>query len=185
MFKKFLGVKGVLALFTSEHENVLGKLDELNESINNLQYEGKVFVGKNIKAIEKTVSFLKKKLLQHIELDEKIIFPYVQKHIPKLDPMLSFLRAERNEFKLTLKDFESLFKQLKDEKNALKQQKIIDQMKEKGVYAICLMRNHIQIEIESVYKPIDRELHTNEKKELIKKCLTHSFKSSLLQGVSQ
>ncbi len=185
MFKKLLGAKSILALFASEHENVLGRLDELNESISNLQYEGKVFVGKNIKAIEKTVQFLKKKLLQHIELDEKVVFPYVQKHIPKLDPMICFLRAERNEFKLSLKNFEDTFDHLKEGKSSLRQQKTIEQMKEKGAYVICLMRNHIQTEIESVYKPMDRELHPDEKKELIKKCLTYPLKRILSWDASQ
>jgi len=168
-----------MALLALEHQDVLRRLDELGESINSLQYEGRVFWGKNIRAIEKTVQFLKKKLFRHIELDEKVIFPYAQVHIPKLDPMLCFLRAERNEFTLSLKNFEFFFKQLKEEKNGLRQHKIIDQIKEKGIYAVYLMRNHIQIEIESLYKPMDRQLHDNEKKELIKKCLVYRLNKAL------
>lgn len=179
MAEKNLYLKSVMALFKKEHQEVLQKLDDLNDSISNLQYEGKMFFGKNTKAIEKSIQFLKKKLFEHIELDEEVIFPYVQIHIPKLDPMMCFLRAERNEFKLSIKNFEFLSKQLREEKNDLRQQRIIDQIKEKGIYAICLMRNHIQIEIESVYKPVDRELHWDEKKELFTKCLKFRLKNSL------
>ena len=108
-------------------------------------------------------------------LDEQVIFPFLQMHIPKLEAMICFLRAERNEFKLSLANFEVLFKQLGHEKHVLRQQKIIDQLKEKGIYAVCLMRNHIQIEIESVYKPMDQQLHQDEKKELIQKCLKYKL----------
>lgn len=176
MAEKNLYIKSVMVLFKKEHQDVLQKLDDLNDSISNLQFEGKVFFGKNTKAIEKTVQFLKKKLLRHIELDEEVIFPYVQMHIPKLYPMLCFLKAERNEFKLSIKNFEFLSQQLRGEKNELRQQKIVDQIKEKGIYVVCLMRNHIQIEIESVYKPLDQELHLDEKKELITKCLKYRLK---------
>jgi hypothetical protein len=175
MLKKDLLIKGILAMFEQEHKQVLKELDELNESITNLQYEGKMSFAKNTRTIEKTTRFFKNKLYNHIELDEKVIFPYVQVHIPKLEPMLCFLRAERNEFKLSMENFELLFRQLKEEKNGLRQQKIIDQVKEKGMYVICLMRNHIQIEIESVYKPMDLQLHQEEKKELINRCLKYKF----------
>ncbi len=161
----------MINMFKKESQEVLKMLDDLGVSIKNLQYEGKMFLGKNTKAIEKVVTFLRGKMFEHIQLDEKVVFPYIQKHIPKLEPMLCFLRAERNEFKLNLENFEYLFKQLKSEKNGLRQQKIIDQLKEKGVYLICLIRNHIQIEIESVYKPIESQLHQDEKKALVRQCL--------------
>lgn len=179
MSDKNLFYKNLMALFSMEHQEVLSKLEELSDSINNLKYEGKLFFGKNTRAIETTMLFLKKKLMWHIKLDEEVIFPFIQMHIPKLDPMLGFLRAERNEFRLTLEHLETLSKQLGDEKDGLKQQRIIDQIKEKGIYAICLIRNHIQSEIESVYKPIDRQLHLDEKKELVKKCLKYNLPTIL------
>ncbi|MEI7998118.1 MAG: hemerythrin domain-containing protein [Candidatus Omnitrophota bacterium] len=171
MFGQNITIRNIIAIFERESQDVLGMLDDLEEAIKNLQYEGKVSWGKNTKAIEKVVSFLRKKLLEHIQLDEDVIFPYAQKHIPKLESMIYFLRAERNEFKQNLENFELLFKQLRLEKNNQRQQKIIDQLKEKGIYVICLVRNHIQTEIESVYKSMDTQLHQDERKILVRKCL--------------
>ena len=168
--EKSLLKAGILVLFKKEHNDVLGKLDSLDESINNLQYEGKVYFGKNSKAIEKNVNFLKKKLFYHIALDEKVIFPFLETHIPKLSPLLFFLRAERNEVKLSLDNFEKLFQKITAETDSFIRQRIILQLKEKGIYIVCLMRNHIQMEIESVYKPVDQQLHVEEKRLFFKEC---------------
>lgn len=169
-------IKGMVALFAQEYQDVLEKLDGLYEATKNLQFEGKLFIGRNRKAIERVIKFLKKKLSWHIALDEKIIFPFLEVHIPKLGPVLNLLRAERNEFKANLENFESLFQQLKNEKNNSGYYKTLEELREKGIYLVCLMRNHICAENESVYKAIDQELHLDEKRGLIRQC--HKFKSS-------
>ena len=175
MITKVISVKRMVAFFEKEYHDVLGRLDELYEATKNLQFEGKVSSGKNIKVIERVIDYLKKKLFLHIALDEKIIFPFLEAHIPKLTVVLSLLRAERNEFKANLEDFESLFSKLKEEKNDQQYYKLVRDLREKGIYLVCLMRNHIQVENESIYKIIDQELHNDEKKELLRRC-SHSEK---------
>ena len=119
MIAKDITVKGVVAFFEKEYHDVLSKLDELYEATKNLQFEGKVFSRKNIKTIEKITKYLKTKLVQHVTLDEKIIFPFLEVHIPKLEPVLHLLRAERNEFETNLEIFESLFQKLKERRDRL------------------------------------------------------------------
>jgi len=162
--------KNILVLFEKEQREVLQKLDELYDAIKHLKYEGKLFRGRNMRAVEKNVNFLKKELSQHIAIDDKVIFPFLEVHIPKLEPLLHFLRAECSEFELSLKNFETLFQKLKDEEDGFIKGDIIHQLNEKGLYLICIMRNHIQMEIQSVYKPIERQLRPDEKKNLFRKC---------------
>ncbi len=162
--------ENILALFEKEQQVVLQKLDEIDGAINNLKYKGKIFRGRNMKTIEKNVKCLKSKLSQHIAIDEKVIFPFLKKHIPKLEPLLYFLRAERKEFESSLKNFETLFEKLKDEEGGCIKGDTIRQLNEKGLYVICIMRNHIQMETQSVYKPIGRHLRPEEKKDLLRKC---------------
>ncbi len=168
--------KGIVTFFEQEYKDILQKLDDLYGATKNLQFEGKLFSGKNMKEIEMVIKFLRNKLFVHLKLDEKVIFPFLEVHIPKLGPVLNLLRAERNEFKMNLENFESLFRKLKKEKNYLENHKILEGLQEKGLYMVCLMRNHIQAENESVYKAIDQELHLDEKRDLIRQC--HKFERS-------
>ena len=158
----------ILKSFKQEKNTVLEKLTLLYESIQNLQYEGKVSFQKDIKDIEEIVRGLKKILFAHMSLDEGVIFPFARRHIPRLDPMISFLNAERNEFRNQLETFEFLVGKLTEEESALEHEKIFGQLREKGVYVVCIMRNHIQAESEGVYKVLDQELHVREKAELYK-----------------
>lgn len=156
----------VLRYFKEEKEIVFNKLDLLQTSIQNLQYEGKVSFQKNIRNIGDSVESLKKIFLKHTALDDEIIFPFARKHIPRLDAMISFLNAERNELKSQLETFEILFHHLVDKKGKLEHYKISEQLKDKGIYVVCIMRNHIQAEREGVYNVLDKELNILEKKKL-------------------
>ncbi len=168
--ERSIRTKSIVAFFREECRDVLQKLDVLYEATKNLRFEGKPSSGKNTKAIEEVIKYLKKKLFQHMQLDEKLIFPFLEVHIPKLGPALNFLRAERNEFKANLETFDSLFRKLKERKGDPEYCKIVEELREKGIYLVGLMRNHIQAENESVYKMVDQQLHGDEKKQLIGQC---------------
>ncbi len=170
MVLKTLSLKGVVAFFEKEYRDVVLRLDELQEATKNLQFEGKLFSGRNIQSIERVAAYLKNKLQQHIKLDEKIIFPFLETYVPKLEPILRFLRAERNEFKANLEEFDVLFTKVKESKNRPDYFKTVGELREKGIYLVGLVRNHIQAENESVYKIIDQQLRDNEKKELLRRC---------------
>src|SRR3990167_8465634 len=111
---KVISIKGMVVFFEKEYRDVVLKLNELYEATKNLHFEGKVFSGKNIRSIESVMSYLKKKLQQHVAFDEKIIFPFLETNIPKLEPVLRFLRAERNEFKANPEEFDVLFQKVKE-----------------------------------------------------------------------
>ncbi|MBI5150295.1 MAG: hemerythrin domain-containing protein [Candidatus Omnitrophica bacterium] len=164
--------KNIAGVFQRERSGVLQKLDRLDEAIKNLQYESKRFSRKNMKEIQGVVNYLQNRLFEHVTLDEEVVFPFLERHIPRLEPLLCFLRAERGEFKLSLENFEMLFQKLKDEQNVLRQYKIFEQLKEKGIYVTHLVRHHIQIEMESVYNMVDRQLHEDEKNELVRQCIS-------------
>lgn len=140
----------------------------LHDAVNNLRYEGKVQLTKNLKILERVTKFLTDDLIPHIHLDEKVIFPYLEKHVPKLNPMLGFLRGEHCEFKESFKAFEKLFSQFKNKKTDSHRRVLIEKLRDKGTYLFCLLRNHIQAENESVYRVMDEQLHKDEKQELLK-----------------
>ena len=75
---------------------VLEKLGQLENALNNLQYEGSFFIG-HINKAEDVVRFLKKKYTAHIKLDNNIIFLF-RKAYTQIAPCFAVFRAERREF---------------------------------------------------------------------------------------
>ena len=51
-----------------------------------------------------------------MDFDETVIFPFIERHIPKYEQMILFLIAEHSEFRDNFERFESLYKELKKEK---------------------------------------------------------------------
>ena len=156
-------------LFKDEKKAVFEKLDQLENALYSLQYEGKLFSSGHIKKAEEAVCFLKKKYAVHIRLDDRVIFPFLEKHIPGLRPVLLYLKAERREFQEGFKIFEKTLLELKKDNNSVIRHKIIERLKDKGIYLICLVRSHIQLEEQSVYNSILQELHKGEKNALMQK----------------
>lgn len=173
----------VLKSFENEKRIVLEKLDFLHESIQNLHYEGKISLQKNVKNIEKTVQYLKELLMEHMKLDEEVIFPFASKQIPILDPMINFLKAERNEFNANLASFEILFQEFIAENNLSINHMLLEKLREKGTYVVCIVRNHVQTESEGIYKVLDQRLHLAEKKELYQLISKHMKSDSRLLGI--
>lgn len=153
--------------FSKEQQLVFKKLDQLQEFLKNLKYEGKLFQRKNTRAIERILGALKDSYAIHKKIDDEIIFPFLDRHLPRINPFLRLITAERSEFYNILGDCEGLLKKLKKSRSQSEQADVLDQLNEKGIYAIVLIRNHIQMEMESVYKAIDKELRPVERDQLV------------------
>ena len=170
-------------VFGNEQKNVFKKLDQFHELLKKLKYEGKRFQPRNIRTAEGILHALKNSYAVHKKIDDDIIFPFLDRHIPRINPFLRLLTAERSEFFNILRDCEGLLQEFKNSRRPSTQSGILDRLSDKGIYAIVLIRNHIQMEMENVYKVIDEELRPVEKDRLVaslKKYLSdiHFLKSS-------
>ncbi len=161
--------KGITGLIEGDHSLTLQKTDELQSLLTQLRYEGRASLGKNFKEARALLDFFKSELLRHIALEERVVFPFLQIHIPKLEPVLHLLRAEHDDFKRNLQSFEFQIEELLKEKDDLNRGKKLERLEEVGTYLAYLLRNHIQVESESVYRVVDRELKAEEKRELEKR----------------
>jgi len=150
---------------------VFEKLDQLENALYSLQYEGKIFSSSHINKAEEAVRFLEHKYAGHIKLDDCIIFPFLEKHIPRLSSVLLYLKAERREFQEGFKVFERTLSELKKGNQDIIRYNLIARLKDKGIYLISLIRSHIQLEEQSVYESITRELHQDERNALIEKIM--------------
>ncbi len=148
----------------------LVKADNFYQALSNLQYEGKVSLGRNLKEIEQSMKFFKSELSEHIKLDEEVLFPFLMTRVPKLDPMLRFLSAEHNELKSKFKIFLNLFNHVRSSVDPSLMQNDLFRLRDEGTYLFCLLRNHFQSENAGVYQVMDRELKQNEKISLLRLC---------------
>lgn len=170
-------------LVDEERNQVLFKLKQLEEALIGLQYEGKISSFSYIKRIDSIVRFLKGKFQEHSWLDEKVVFPFLLKHIPRLSPSLHFLEMESHDFRVLFGKFDRILIVLKGKKRVLIRSRMIEELCEKGVFLLCLVREHIQLEKDIVYQAIFHELKQYERNSLQKeielfltKCQTKEFK---------
>jgi hemerythrin-like domain-containing protein len=168
MEKRKITAERIVAFLEEEHAHALDKTNRLHDVLTNLRYEGKPSFGKNVQAVDKLISFFDQKLVDHVHLEEKIIFPFLEIHVPKLESVIHLLRSEHQDFRRNLESFKVHFAKLSAQKNDNGRGSVIEKLQEVGTYLIYLLRNHIQAERESIYRMINRELRSDEKKELAK-----------------
>ncbi|MCA9401404.1 MAG: hemerythrin domain-containing protein, partial [Candidatus Omnitrophica bacterium] len=109
-----------------------------------------------------SLEFFRNFLLPHLDVDDKALFPFVLKHIPKLEPVLALLKGEHIELKKSLKASETAIKNMKNQVDIGKRSLFIDKLKNNITYFISLLRNHIQTENEGVYKVVKASLKADE-----------------------
>lgn len=169
MSHEILGLKNMAEFLETDHTEILEKIDQLKGAMVNLRFEGKVSYGKNLKVVEELLTILDSKFLKRLQLMEGILYPFIESHIPKLDPVLRLLKAENKELKVNLEVMIFLLDQIKAEKIDMNQAKFIEQLKDKVTYLMYLLHNHFEVEAASVYKVIKEDLHEDEKDLLLKK----------------
>lgn len=155
--------------FGQESSAALLKLDEFYKSVSNLQYEGKVSQGRNIREIEMLIQFFNNEIMRHIKIDEQALYPFLSTHIPKLEPILRFLYSEHRELRERMKNYQQLLAGLKSRLSGQDSRDQLSRLKDEGTYLSCLMRNHFQVEQVFIYQAIDRELTASEKVSLSRK----------------
>lgn len=161
--------KTIYGLLEKDHKTTFQKLNRFHEVLTNLRYEGKMSLGKNLSEANRLVGYFKKELDGHMRDEERILFPFLQTHIPRLEPMVYLLLSEHEDFRHCL---ERLRKPLRAfQKNESIKPGAIDKVCDDGAYLICLLRSHMWVESHGLYKVADKELKPIEKRELIKQIM--------------
>ena len=155
----------VFQSFERDQKTISHKLSEFYDAIQKLRYEGKVQQGKNARALRNLLYFFQTDLLRHLREEEKVLFPFLRTHIPKLEPIIRVLLSEHDGCRATLKDLRRSYTKLT--KGQGKETGALHELYEQGIYFSCLVRSHLWVESQNLYLVADRELHLAEKKRLI------------------
>lgn len=166
MLTKTRASKKLVEVIEGDREDTLRKIRELREILVNLRYEGRHQLGKNLKAANGVLAFFKGELADHVEREEKIVFPFIQSHIPRLEPLILLLSSEHEEFRRNLRGFQFWLKELEKTKGNLDYGKLVEKVREMGNYLTYLLENHLEEESGILYRVADQELRADEKREL-------------------
>ena len=161
--------RSLLELLEEGDEETLQKTNRLQEVLTHLRYEGKASLGKNLKETDRLLEFFDKDLVEHVRLEEEIIFPYLASHIPKLGLLISLLRSEHTDFKRNLGEFKFWLGEMRKKKNGPSLGKMIEKVKEAGIYLAYLLQSHVQEEGKILYDIASRELSSEERRDLVRK----------------
>ncbi len=161
--------KSVGAIVHESHEGVVDRISRLNRSLQGLRFEGKAMIGKNTRVLRSLFRDFTGELSRDMALEEKLLFPYLEKHVPKLKLMLHILEEEHENLRSSLDSFESLLDELARRKGGRGGFAVIEKLRRKGVYLNYFLHNHIGAENDSVYRIMMNELTPREKAELLRR----------------
>ena len=155
----------IYGTFEKNHGQTLKELDRLYEFLKRLHYEGKPQRGKNCKEIAAMLSRFEKEITEHLREEEKVLFPFLEKHVPMLQSFIYLLLSEHEDFRNSLEEMKRSLKSLKYGVDA---SVTVHRIYQRGIYFICLLRSHMWVESQNLYKTADKELKPEEKRQLIR-----------------
>lgn len=157
------GMRQIRRLLLEGHDEALKQCERLLEILTHLQCEGKASFSKNLRGAREVLNFLKHDMAHHMAFEEKVIFPFLERHVPALQPAVMLLWAEHKDLQKSTKRFEVLVSRLPRLADTRARAREIHRLRDLGLYMIYLLRNHTEIESHCVYARVDRLLHVREK----------------------
>lgn len=155
----------IFGILEKDHKVTYLKLNQMDEALKKLRYEGKLNRGRNLSEIGELTDYFSQELNGHMREEEKVLFPFLRTHIPRLEPMVHLLSCEHDDFKESLGKIKKTLNRCKKQSTA--SSLAIEQICQNGTYLVCLLRSHMWVESRSLYKAADKELRADEKKKLI------------------
>lgn len=162
---KTRAAKSIFGILEKEHKTTLDRIDEFYDALKRLRYEGKLNLGRNLAEVRGLATYFRKELDGHMREEERVLFPFLRTHIPRLEPLVALLLSEHDDFRGSLEGLEAALEDFK--RHEFMKSSLIEKICEHGTYLICLLRSHMWVESHNLYKAADRELRPDEKKSLI------------------
>ncbi len=138
-----------------DHQNMGQAVELLDRYLFHLRFEGKHHQQQNLNRIREHLEFLEKDMDRRMSYEEKILFPFLARHIPRVKPLIHMLCWDhencRREFNYLTTDYPS-----KDASEIL----------DHGDYLVNLLKSHCSIEDKGAIALLQSELKSHEKKHL-------------------
>lgn len=154
-----------------QQEIILQKSHYLLNRLEILNFEGKVHLRQKLQGLQPTIKETSDLFASYIKVEEKIIFPFLETHIPRLASHIHLFRKENTEITKTLKEIKQLLKLVLSAQNTKERRKYMGILGEKITFLHYLMVSHFELEDNNLYKCIVQELHIDEQYLLLRKLI--------------
>jgi hypothetical protein len=159
-FKKDLDRE--ISVLERKDQEVLKVLDHFQHSLTCLSYEGKPLFGRNLRRTREEAGCLRKKLSEVFRVEDKAVFPFMEKHVPKLEPVIHALESDHRDLKGLCDIFDKRTRRLLILKSRTGKERLFREIKEGGAYMICFVRHHLETKRALIYKSVRRYLKEEE-----------------------
>lgn len=143
---------GISVFLDKKQDVILQNCNRLMALSKKLCYEGKVFLGVNLKRFRKLWEDINEQLLSHMRGDEDVIFPFLETHIPRLVPFVHMLQEETREIRAGITEINCLLRLVNSARDAKERRVNVAMLAEKVPFVYCLIRSHLEMEGKSLYK---------------------------------
>ena len=164
-----------MTLLDETHTEALEKTDRLYELLTKLRYEGKFLFGRNLKEVRTLLRFFHQKLSGRMRSEERLLFPFLEVHVPKVAPVLRLLRSGGEDFRRNLRALHTFLGKLARTRTNHDYAEAVDQVIGTGTYLVYLVRHYIRLERKSISKVIQKELRADERAALNKRFARRRF----------
>ena len=158
------------------HEQALAKATASLKIFNLLKYEGKLCVGRNLREIAAIQSWFQNHFVKHCTAESRVVFPFLERHVPKLTTSLRVLAMEHTQMKDALGEIGRCLQRIQRNRNGLKSSASVAKLSDLVLYFVYILKNHIRAEDEIVYKTVRHELKNDELAQLEKRMRVRSLR---------
>ncbi len=146
--------------FESSHKRTSRKLDIFEKNLQSLRFAKKETIPASLKTLRNITSYFKGDLSAHMHSEETVLFPFIDNHVPRLEPLTHLFRSEHLNIRLALKRFEEHLRGVRVQKSPAR----LEKLRQAGLYLIYILKTHLVTESEGLYQIAQKELRREEKK---------------------
>ena len=149
-----------------DRAGALKEIKRLEHVLRDLHFEGKPRFGRNLRETMETIEDLERPLARRFQIEEKKVFPFLRRHVPKLTPVLAMLEAERRGFRARIKNLKGSVRRLAKSTSSRERGRMTHKLREEGTYLLYFLKSHLDLEAATLYRVVSRDLRDDEKREL-------------------
>ena len=142
------------------------KLEDMERSLCYLRYEGKVHYSKNVRHVGQLYRQLKETLESHRKKEEKVLFPFLAAHMPRLGPALKLFHMDHEEAVLQMSGLDRRLAELQNPGAPRKRAQSLSTFHESGLYLVHFLKNHLEMEQGLLGGTVRRDLREDERRRL-------------------
>lgn len=144
----------------------LHQINDLQNVVTSFRFEGGYVSQRNEDRVFQFLDGLAKALGERFDLEEGVVFPYADRHVPQVKALSVIMRSEHENVLSNLKKFKAAVRDLCKKCDQKAGCENIQKVRERGIYLVYLMRDRLIAKNDLFYKMLFDSLKQEERKDL-------------------